>query len=307
MLNSVLTVAEKVAVLFIMIGVGYACSKFRVITQRGAAQITTVLLYIVTPCVIISSLQHTVKGVNAQTLLAAGGLAVLAHVLGIAISLLLFRSREDRRKRVLRFATVYSNCGFMGLPVVQAVLGSEGVVYVSMYIAVFNLFSWTHGLSMMSGGNKASVKKLLLNPGVIGLVVGLPLFFCSVHLPDIVLSPLNSFSDLNTPLAMLVIGGHIAKVNFRELFSDKDVYKIVFYRLIFIPALFFGIMLLLKPDTMVLQACVIVCSAPTGATVALFAAQYGGDVKLASKAVAVTTLFSVVTMPVFAALAKMIT
>lgn len=307
MLSSVLTVVEKVTILFIMIGTGYACAKLRAITKRGAAQMTTVLLYIVTPCVIVSSLQSTTGSVSMQTIAIAGALAVLAHVVGIAVSTLLFHNREERRKKVLQFSVVYSNCGFMGLPLVQAVLGNQGVVYASIYIAVFNVFVWTHGFAMMSGGQKASIKKIVFNPGIIGLLIGLPLFALSIHLPDVIASPINSFSALNTPLAMLVIGCHIAQVRFRELFSDKDVYLVSIFRLLVIPAIVLGIMLLLKPDPMVLKACVISSSAPAGATVVLFAAQYGSDAKLASKSVAITTLLSIFTMPIFAVLAQMLT
>lgn len=306
MLHSFFTVAEKVAVLFLMISVGFGCSKFRVITQRGAAQITTILMYIVTPCLIVSSLQDTIGTVSMQAIAVASGVAALSDIVAIAASTLLFRKHEDRRKKVLRFALVYSNCGFMGLPLVQAVLGNQGVVYASVYMSVFNVFVWTHGYAMMSGDGKISLKKIFLNPGVIGLAVGLPLFAFSVHLPDVIEAPLSGFSSLNTPLAMLVIGTYIAKVNLRELFLDKDVYWVSFYRLVLVPAVFLGILALLKPEPMVLMSCMMLASAPTAGNTVLFAAMYGSDVKLASKTVTITTLLSIFTMPVFAALAQLI-
>lgn len=306
MLHSFFTVAEKVAVLFLMISVGFGCSKFRVITQRGAAQVTTILMYIVTPCLIVSSLQDTIGTVSMQAIAVASGVAALSDIVAIAASTLLFRKHEDRRKKVLRFALVYSNCGFMGLPLVQAVLGNQGVVYASVYMSVFNVFVWTHGYAMMSGDGKISLKKIFLNPGVIGLAVGLPLFAFSVHLPDVIEAPLSGFSSLNTPLAMLVIGTYIAKVNLRELFLDKDVYWVSFYRLVLVPAVFLGILALLKPEPMVLMSCMMLASAPTAGNTVLFAAMYGSDVKLASKAVTITTLLSIFTMPFFAALAQLI-
>jgi predicted permease len=308
MLSSFLTVVEKVGVLFIMIAAGYICSKLRVITQRGAAQINTILLFIATPCLIVNSLQGTIgKGtVNMQAIAVAGGVTALIHIISIAISTLLFRKREDRRKKVLRFASVYSNCGFMGIPLVQAVLGDQGVVYASIYIAVYNVFVWTHGFIIMSGGEKVSVKKIIFNPGVIGLAVGLPFFACSAQIPDVIGYPISCFSNLNTPLAMLVIGGYIARIDFRELFLDKDVYWVSFFRLLMIPAVLLGALWILKPDPMVFMVCMMLSSAPTAANTALFAAQYGSDVKLASKTVAITTLFSILTMPVFAALAQVL-
>lgn len=306
MLHSFFTVAEKVAVLFLMISVGFGCSKFRVITQRGAAQITTILMYIVTPCLIVSSLQQTIGTVSMQAIAVTSGVAALSDIVAIATGTLLFRKSEDRRKKVLRFALIYSNCGFMGLPLAQAVLGDQGVVYASVYMSVYNVFVWTHGYAMMSGNEKISLKKIFLNPGVIGLAVGLPLFAFSVHLPDVIEAPLSGFSSLNTPLAMLVIGTYIAKVNLRDLFLDKDVYWVSFYRLVLVPAVFLGVLWLLRPEPMVLMSCMMLASAPTAANTVLFAAMYGSDVKLASKTVTITTLFSIFTMPIFAALAQMI-
>lgn len=310
MLGSFLTIVQNVAILFLMIGAGYACAKLRVITQRGASQMTSILLFICTPCLIITSLQQTIgKGtVNMQAIAVAAGVSVLLNVIAIGVSMLLFRKHEDRRKKVLQFAVAYSNCGFMGVPLVQAVLGDQGVVYASVTIAVFNVFVWTHGFTMMSSGDeKASVKKVFLNPGVLGLVVALPLFACSIHLPPVIDTPISSFSALNTPLAMLVIGNYIARVNLRELFMDKDIYAVCFYRLVLVPALFLAALWLIKPDPIVFQSAMILSCAPTAANTVLFAAQYGSDVKLASKAVAITTLLSIFTMPVFALLAQMLT
>lgn len=307
MFSSLLTVAEKVAVLFIMIGVGYACSKFRIVTQRGASQITTVLLYIVTPCLIVSSLQGTIGSVSMRDIAVAGGAAVLLQAAAIVISLLFFRDRDGQRKSVLQFSMIYSNCAFMGLPLVQAVLGKEGVVYASIYIAVFNVFVWTHGFAIMNKGEKVSIKKIVLNPGVIGLAVGLPLFAFSIHLPNVMNLPIDGFSSLNTPLAMLVIGGYIARVKFSEIFFDKDVYLATLCRLVLAPAVSLGVLWVLKPDPVVFMACMMLSSAPVAGNTVLFAAQYGSDVKLASKTVAITTLFSIVTMPAFAVLTRMIT
>ena len=112
------------------------------------------------------------------------------------------------------------------------------MVYGSFFIAVFNVICWTYGYRMMSGGAKVSLRTVLLNPGIIGLAVGLPLYFLGLQLPAVLAEPVGFFSDLNTPLAMLIIGSYIAKVDLHSFVSDMAVYQMAALRLIVAPALF---------------------------------------------------------------------
>jgi Predicted permeases len=306
MFASALTVAERVLILFVMIAAGYVCGRSGAITRRGAQQINFILFYIVTPAVIISSLQSMVGQISMMNLLIAGGLAVLCMLICIFVSMLFFRKSINERKKVLRFACAYSNCGFMGLPLVQAVAGNAGVAYASIFIVIYNIFVWTHGYSSMSGSRSLSWKKILLNPGLIGLVIGFPLFGLSVKLPDLLLVPVDSFASMNTPLAMIVIGCYIARVNLKELFNDWSLYLMAAVRLIFVPLVCFGLLFLVHPDKTIATSVLVLCAAPSGANTAMFAAQFGGDAKLASKSVAFTTLLSMVTMPAFILLAKLL-
>lgn len=183
MVTSILTVMEQVVELFLMIGVGVACSRVGMITRRGAAQLTSFLLYLVAPTLILVSLTGTDTDIGPEDLAMAFGLALLAHGLGILVSCLFFRKEPDARKRIFRFAAVYSNTGFMGIPLVQAVVGPEGVIYASIFVVVFNVVVWTHGYGLMSGGQRTGMKKLLLNPGLLALAVGLPMFFFGLAFP----------------------------------------------------------------------------------------------------------------------------
>ncbi len=306
MLNSVLTVVERVCILFLMISAGYACGKLGALTKRGAQQATSILFYVVTPALIVSSLQSMIGQVTLANLLTAGGLALLCMGVSILVGMLFFRKSPYQRKKVLQFASSYSNCGFMGLPLVEAVLGQAGVAYASMFIVVFNVLVWTHGYISMSGARTLKWKHIVTNPGLIGLAVGLPLFAFSVKMPELLLSPVNSFASLNTPLAMIVIGSYISRVNLKELFEDKQLYGLSAIRLVLIPLFCFAVLLPFGVDKTVATCVLILCAAPTGANTVMFAAQFGGDAKLASKAVALTTLFSMITMPAFILLAKLL-
>jgi predicted permease len=303
----VLTVLGKVFILFLMIAVGYICAKWNLVSENGAKEMSSVLFYVVTPCLIVSSLQSAIGEVSLLNLAVSGVLSAVSFGIFIAISFLLFRGEGPERRNLLRFASVYSNCGFIGLPLVQGLIGEKGVAYASVYIAVFNLFVWTHGLAMMGGGKgKGRWKKLVLNPGIIGLAFGISLYTFSVRLPGIFLEPISFFSSLNTPLAMIVIGVYIARVPFRSMFGDRCLYRLSVYRLLLLPAVCFAIFLLFHVDRTVFLSMLILNAAPAGANTVMFAAQFGGDTKLASRAVAVTTLFSMLTLPVFPVLANLL-
>ncbi len=304
-MEAILTVVTKVLVMLIMIAVGYFITKKGMLTDRGAAEITALLIWIVTPCLIVDSLLGSGGSLQAYELLLAVGISALAILLSIGVSLVSFRKEPPERRKVLRFATIFSNAGFMGIPLVQGIVGERGVVYGSFFIAVFNVICWTYGYRMMSGGAKVSLRTVLLNPGIIGLAVGLPLYFLGLQLPAVLAEPVGFFSDLNTPLAMLIIGSYIAKVDLHSFVSDMAVYQMAALRLIVAPALFLACLLLLRPEPVLLVTSVIQASAPVAANTVLFAVQYGGDSQLASKTVAVSTVLSILTIPLFTILAQL--
>ncbi|MFU0831453.1 MAG: AEC family transporter [Oscillospiraceae bacterium] len=299
MFSIFLNVLTKIAILFLMIAVGYACGKYNIISDGGAKEMTAVLFWIVTPCLIISSVQDVTGKVSIENLILSGVLSAVCIAVAIGFSYLLFRKHSAQRKNILRFAVSYSNCGFMGLPLASALLGPEGVAYASIFIAVFNLFVWTHGVSCMKQKAEFSYRKALLNPGTVGLAVALGLSIFSYRLPEIFLSPMQFFSGLNTPLAMLVIGVYISEVPLNELFSDSVLYWLALARLLVIPMLCFFLLLPFHVDQIVFTTLLILISAPTAANSVMFAAQFGCDTRLGSKAVALTTLLSAFTMPLF--------
>ena len=303
---AILLVMEKVGILFVMIAVGFACTKAGMLTHKGIAEITAFLLRIVTPCLIVSSFLSADSGVELPVLGFSVLTAVLAHLLAVLLSLLTFRKSEPDRQKTLRFAVIFSNTGFMGMPLVQSVVGDSGVVYASVYIAVFNLFCWTYGYSMMSGGKRASLKTALLNPGVIGLAVGVPIYLLKISLPELILQPVQGFAALNTPLAMVVVGSHIAAIEWKSMFTDWQVYAASALRLIVAPLLFLGAILVLRPSYPLFVGNVIQAAAPVAANAVLFSVQFGRDARLASKVVALSTLLSIITLPLFTVAAELL-
>ena len=300
-----LTVISKVVVMLLLILVGYVVSKKGMISERGTSEINTLLLQIVTPCLIINSFLTSESSLSPGELLLSVATSALAIALSIVVSLGFFRKEPQERKTVLRFAAIFSNSGFMGLPLVEGIVGSQGVMYGSFFIVVFNIFCWTYGFRMMSGGQKMSLKVLLFNPGIIGLIFGLPIYFLNLHVPAVISEPVGFLAALNTPLAMLVVGSYIAKVELHSFISDLAVYKAAALRLLVAPGVFLLLLLVIRPEPDLFITNMIQAACPVAANTVLFAVQYHRDSTLASKMVAVSTVLSVVTIPILTILAQM--
>lgn len=297
-LDNFLTIGQQVLVLFILIAVGFVCGKKGVITEHASKVMTDIVLYAVTPCVMISAFQRDFS----MEMLGQVGVAALtaAVILGVSIVLcrLVFRGRDVSRRKVLQFAVIFSNCGFMSLPLQKQLLGDDGWFFGSIFVAVFNIIVWTYGLVDMSGDKKQlSIKKIALNPGIIGAVAAVILFILPFQLPPVIAQPITHLSNLNTPVPMLIIGYYLSKADFRKAFTDKGAYLASLFRLIIIPFAAAFAMLALRMDKTMIIAFTIACSAPTAATTTMFAAKFNRDVELSVSVVTLTTVLSLITMP----------
>ncbi len=299
------TVGIQVLILFLMISVGFTITKTKLLNADGAAQFTNLLLYIVTPCVIISSfesMEFSSKTINE--LLIAAGCAIFTHIIGFVIGFALFGRNDTKVRSPLICTCALSNCGFMGIPMAAALLGSQGVFLASVYIAVFNIFSWTVGYGLFTGG-KLNLKKALINPGVIGTLIGLLIFFLKLNLPYPITSAVNYIAGVNSPLAMAVIGYYLASAPLKFEKGDEKMFLAMAMRLIAIPLICFGTFKLIGINGNLIFACIIPATAPCAAMVMMFSAKFDADTKLSSKGLSYSHLFSVVTMPLLLTLCQM--
>lgn len=297
------------AVLFILVFTGYLCAKSGFFSHTTVMGLTNLIMYVVTPCIIILSFQREFDAGMLGALGVASLIAAGFHLLGILLAHSLIRDKVARRRRVLRFGVVFSNAGTMSLPLQQAILGLDGVFYGAAVIAVFNLVLWTYGLVLMSGDTKKmSLGSLLLNPGLIGIFVGLLFYIFSVNLHYVFKEPLRMISALNTPLPMLVIGFYLAKSEIVSVLRDFNVYLVMFLRLVVVPSvLLFILMLIGVNDRTMVVACVIAASAPCAATTTMFSAKFGQDTELSVKLVSFSNVVSVITMPLVVGTARFLT
>lgn len=314
-LTNMYTVFIQVVILAIMIVVGFCGDKFGYFTEQAARLSNNLLFYIVTPCVIVNSFLNVEFNMqNAKGLLIAAACAVTLHAVGIIVVRFLFNKGDKDKNAIYKYASMYGNMGYMGLPLSKAVLdaisgnGDLGVFYCSAACAVFNIFSFTHGIGIMSKeeNKKFDIKKLFLNPGTIGVAIGLPLFLLNVSLPQIIATPVSSIGAMNTPLAMIMLGTYFAKADLKEAFGQKNIYITALVKLVFIPIFLICAFRLVGVTGNILIAVAVFVSTPTASNTAMFAAKYDRDASLASQVCGFTTLLSIVTMPFCVALAAMI-
>ena len=293
-----ITVGTQVLELFILIAVGYLCGKTKILNDKTAKSITDIVLYIVCPCVIIDNFIRPFEVEMLGKLLTTAAAALCIHAVSIVIAMLIFHDKQPTRNRVYRFALIFSNCGYMSLPMQQAILGSDGVFFGAVYIVIFNVVMWTFGVWLSSGDKKSlSAKKILLNPCIIGMAVGLVIFLTSLPVPEVIAKPITFLANLNTPLPMMIVGYYLSQTKIRDAFKDGKGFICVLFRLVVIPLLVFGGMMLCGIRDTVLVTCVIAAAAPTAAATTMFAAKFDNDARLSVNLVTLSTLLSVVTMP----------
>lgn len=297
------TVAQNVLTLFILIFAGVCCQRFRLLNEAAVKCCANVVLYIATPCVVIKSCIREFDVAMLRGFLIVAAAAVVNHLLLIAIAHLLFRDKDEGRRRVLRFAAVFSNAGYMAIPLQQAVLGDEGVFYCAAYIIVFNIVMWTYGVVDMSGQtSELSGKKLLLNPGILGVLLGLVVFLFPIPVPGVLQDALGHMANLNTPIPMLIVGYYLAQTDLKAAVRDGRSYLCLAVRLVLMPLLALGLLLLCGVRGTVLVSLMICISTPVATACTMFATRYDRNPFLSVNLVSLSTLCAVVTMPLVIAL-----
>jgi predicted permease len=226
---------------------------------------------------------------------------------GIFIVIPFFR-KDGNDSSIFKYAVSYGNMGYMALPLCQSLLGSEGVFYCSAGVVAFNILSFVHGIWLMKKGTKNDdgfkIKTIILNPGVLSVAVGLPLFVLGLDLPEVINGAVTHIANLNTPLAMIFLGTYIANSDLKAMFKQKQNYMVALLKLLVLPGIMLVIFKLLGLSGTILTACMISASVPSATNKVMFAAKYGKDTGVASTVVAFCSLLSVLTIPVMIALSR---
>ena len=233
--------AQQVAELFILIGLGALGAKTGLLRPEGKQTLSNLLVNLVVPAMIINSYRMEFSAEILHNLMAAFALSTLSILLGLIITLLFTARSRDSWTPIFRFACVFSNAGYMGLPLISALFGSEGLLYASAFFTMFNLLLWTVGYSMVSGSSdpKKVAQSLLHCPAIYAIVVGLAIYLLQIPLPDLIVQPMELLGDMNTPLSMLITGMLIASGDLHRTLTDQHIWKLTVVRMLFIPCLLY--------------------------------------------------------------------
>ena len=288
------TVLNQMIIMAIYMLIGYLLSAGKKLTAEGNRGLTNVLLYVVLPSVIINSFLREPTPETTQALLIAFAAAAALLVVAMVAGRLMFP-----RNPVANFSTSFANVGFLGVPLVTAVLGSEYVIYAAGLVALMNVLQWTYGQKLLGGkGAPGGVKGLLLNPMMLALAAGLLVYFLRITPPKPVRGCITSLTACNAPIAMIIIGHYLHRRPLKEIFLCRSAYVVSFARLIAVSALSILLLFWMPWFSMEVKiALLIPAIAPVGSNVAIYAERAGLDPGESIAQVCLSTIFAIVTMP----------
>lgn len=305
---------KQMVVLFLLMIVGFVCRKKGLLTEESAKKISGIVVNVANPALILSAGINPEKTMDTIKLLKLFGIAGLIYAATILIAVLFPRLvRADKKDfGVYQAMMIFSNIGFMGFPLIQAVYGSDAMMMTVAFVVPYNVLIYTFGIYAMTGGREkmdsqeaASVKDILrkiFNIGVIACIIALILYIGRVPVPSVLEDTVDYLSSLTAPLSMIIIGDSMTKIKAKELLSDWRLLIFAVVSPLIVPAA--GV-LVLKGCGITgtfLGVCMIMMATPVGSMNVMLAQQYDGDYELASKGVALTTVLSVVTIPVISML-----
>lgn len=300
------SVFQQMVVLFLMMALGYVANKTRVMTLEGNKGLSKLVNCITNPCNILYAALCNDHALSNRDVLVVVGLAcgmyifltLLAQVVPILLRV------PKAQKGQYKFMMIFSNVGYMGIPVISAIYGNNAVFYLSIIIMVFYVFIYTYGIYLIRGGQGEEGFKLkeLVTPMMISSILGLAFYLLNVRMPAVLTDTMDALRQVTTPCAMLIIGCALAAVPLGSIFSNWRLYVVSLLKLLVIPI---GSYYLLRPlvlDPVVLGVFVAVMGMPIASNFTMLSAQYDRDQKLAAASVFITTLLSVATIPLLMAL-----
>ncbi|MEF9967800.1 MAG: AEC family transporter [Longicatena sp.] len=293
----------QIVKMFLLMFVGYYLYKQKVFNDETVKQVGNFLLRYVIPSVLVTSFIREFNMEEFKLLGMAFALSILVIGIGIIVANILFKGD----KIIERFASIFTNSSFVGIPIIIAMFGQDAVFYLSAYVAVFIILVWTYGIYMMTSDKKeVSFKKVITNPNTIAVIVGLILYCTPITLPTIIEDVFRSIGSMNTPLSMIVLGTYLAKDSILKLFVNKKCYLVALTRLIIIPLLTILFLKFIPNEYMTLKLIILVAnSVPCANTLAIFAQMFNRDYTTSAHIISFTTLLSIVSIPLVVVVAQM--
>ena len=286
--------------LFLLVAAGIILRKTGILHEEAKAVLTDLVIYLILPCNIISSflIEFNISVLKKFAVILL--IATLIQVVSLFLANVLYNKEEDGRKKVLQYGTVCSNAGFMGNPIAEGVFGAQGLMFASIFLIPQRIVMWSAGVSYFteSPDRRTIVKKVMTHPCIIAVYIGMFFMITQIQMPQFLEHTIRGVGGCTTTVSMVLIGTILAEVKLKSVL-DWGIVKYTAIRLFFIPLLVFLSCHLFSVDPMLLGVSVLLTGMPAGSTTAILAAKYGGDYIFATKCVVITTLLSLVTIPLW--------
>ena len=302
----ILPIFEQMLVLLILLLVGVISAKTGVMDGESTRRFTRFALVIPQTCMILNSVLNTELEVTPGRVFAVLGFGCVMYAILVALSFLvpvLYRCKPGDRG-IYSFMTIFGNTGFMGIPVAGAILGGAAPFYAALLNIPFNILAYNLGIALLnSGGEKAKIQwRLLINPPMVASLLAVVLVCVKVPVPDPLSKAIGMLGDMIVPSSMIIIGASLGAQRFGDVFGDWRVYAFAPVRLFVVPLLLWVVMRLIVHDTALLGTIILLGAMPVASFATMLSIQYGGNVQMASRSVFVTTVLSVVTIPLVCAI-----
>lgn len=294
------SIINQLISLFLMMFIGYLSARAGIVTPEFRARLSSFNLNTAAPCIILSSVLQSSS--SAGEMIGALGVAVVFYLLMIVFAALVVRAvhTPTAQRGWDQLMLIFTNVGFMGIPVVQSIYGPDGVAMLSMFILIFNIFFFSYGVVLISSGAKFNLKALA-NACIFAALAGLLFGITGWRLPAPVESTLATVGAMNTPLAMMIIGASLAHSDVKAALTNKRLYRVGVLSMLVMPMLVFAALRFAPIDPMLIGVATICAAMPIGGNCAMIADVYAPGDLTASHAVILTTLACGVTLPLVCA------
>ena len=302
---------QQMIVMFLMMAVGYLCYRRQILTEEVSRKVSAIVVNVANPCMILSS-ALTDQQMRGKELLQTLAIVALMYVFLLVVAQLLPKILRIRKESRGAYAvmTVFANIGFMGFPVLAAMYGNGALLYGAVFQIPFNILIYTYGVAVLTRKpdacgkaelDRIEILKKIFNIGVIACIAAMLIYFLRIPIPSFLQAFITNLGNLTAPLSMMIIGASLAQMPLKELFLDKKLLLFSMVKLLILPAVWMLMVNRVAEQEILRGVCLVMMATPAGSMTAMLAQQYGGDYETASRGVALTTVLSVITMPVLAA------
>ncbi|MBO5527545.1 MAG: AEC family transporter [Erysipelotrichaceae bacterium] len=286
---------KQVFIMFVLMAIGFVAYRKQILSNQGTKDIGKLLLNVAIPMIVISNFCVEKTAEKTAELFESALLSFLCMALSVAFAYLAYHKKDQ----IAEFSAAFSNAGFIGIPLVQAIFGSGAVFYISVMIVLINVLQWTYGVYTITDDKSVmDFKKIMKNPLILSVGIGIVIYFLNIRLPKIAMDIISSISAINTPLAMIVSGVYLAQSDLLNAMRKKDAWLLSLSRLIVIPLIVMLVFRFLPFGSNAMKLSILLAGAcPVGSNVAVFAQQYDKDYRKGVEYVCVSTLLSILALP----------